>query len=101
MSHVYQFGTFGPTAPWVYGLIVFGMFAVTFWNIYRTLSKRRRRRHKEPPAGTRIRTLGLPTDVCRERLRNGTCGFDAQVCRGPSCPEWLPQNALDSRGPGA
>lgn len=70
VAHVYQFGTFGSTAPWVYSAIGVALFLITAVHVYRILRKQRaRRRRKEPPADA------LP-DACRERLRDGTCGFD-------------------------
>lgn len=47
LAHVYQFGTFGETTPWVYSAIGFGLALIGSVLVYRTLRKGRAHRRRQ------------------------------------------------------
>lgn len=91
LAHVYQFGTFGSTAPWVYAGIAFGLCLITAVNVYRILRKKRaRRRHKEPPAGVRY---PAPVDRCGRPVCVKDAAFPPADCPlfiRAQCPDYCP-----------
>lgn len=98
LAHVYQFGTFGPTAPWVYSAIAIAIAAIAAVHIYRSVRKRRAR-DKVRAARLRIkaRPVGCLVDVCNRDVA-GMCLlpiYDSCPHHGsPSqatCPEYEPQ----------
>lgn len=77
LAHVYQFGTFGETAPWVFQLIGFVLAAIAAVHIYRSVRKRRARARRKADlelldSGLKARPL-LPMDLCPLDGGRGSC----------------------------
>lgn len=85
IAHVYQFGTFGATAPWVYGLIAFGVALVVAVHVYRTVRKRRARDKVLTAAAGKIGRPILPIPKC---LRQ-TCPVMPDSFHPSECPTQL------------
>jgi hypothetical protein len=95
LAHVYQFRTFGPSAPWVYGAIAFGLVMIVAVHVYRTVRRRRHRNKARSSAAEISARPILPVDPCQRDdcpVFPHTPGFpgNCPVAMRLKCKEGLP-----------
>jgi hypothetical protein len=86
LGHVYHFGVHGATAPWVFGVIAFGVATIVAVHVYRSVRKRRARARRRADRNlVDSAAQPFPVGTLVDRCTRETCGVFDELSP-PDCP---------------